>query len=1200
MPKYSAMISREGNFTFTREELERLQKTQQLLEQKHLNAEQLRTMHDYFNEYANRYENSTEPEKRRKADLAKKLVAEFAPDSQLVKVVTGLSSVGREADRLLKEYPDKQIFTSADGIYERGDNDKLVNEAIDVNDAVYQLFGEESNHDNPELSSMNRLSNLVRDFNEADDFAEYAKDAAGEQTNVVSLKAEEMLTDVLSGAQNLSGVISAQDYRLLQDYKNNGLLEGTEKSFVNKEIKELGFYLDDNMSITRIRQQMQQLNQEIDDHTEEYNHILLEADQAQSAVISMKAEENQLKKKLDSLQKEYEQLQSDEQAAVQIRQNEINNLKEAFNSIGEAFDRGQKAASSPAKVEADALADLEQKKIACRQIADVADVSTVVDTLIDVNLSPETKKEKKPGLEAYVHAKVFEQKWRKTYQVFQAYALTVGADEAAMGYLFADPEGEEQALNQLKESYKKANGNNNPNVEQEAQDVATYARQAKERMKALCPAELFGSKTDAKIKQDLGEYLKAQTEVAARQTEKTSPRMDQYLSKLRQYTREINDFEEKNKDVLKQREINVQSSNKMREELERLKKEEPQNTESIKQLQEIVDQYEQSFYDDKERAQEKYQTELLRLQSKLAEYSSHMTKRGISSPKEAVRLEQLIDDLAEGNDKKLAEKQKELAEAQKKVQKAAEALAKYKQKLALLEQYPEIAQSEHYKKIKELMLSPNPSYQGIPEQLKDQLAESVTKVVDKLEKEGPQKLESFKNGKLLTAQQAYKQACDKTKEAEKNFREKETGVAEALMKKKALQKRQEGLAFRETKLKETYEKYNSSKNLNEMLYKVSYEGCRRELAAGDQAFNVLFDRIQHFKDGFNKALKSSYRTDTDRKNSDEYKAIKEQLDQFGSREELGRLTPQQIQEKLQNLKTAADQYKTAKMHQKLHIFPSSQRKYRLRYADGISEFCQREMETVFTNSQRGHWLESENTVKEVKDYYKIAGNLQYEHPEAEIEKELKKVSEHMSENRSLDQDQELMPYTVSALLESIRAKKLSCLEEHLKKNPDNISREDVHKAVLSFGYLETVEEKVEEGFRKGMSVQDVIRYVDKVTGDNAINTNIEKQLKNPQTIKMLDNIINDHTVKKLTEIISEPAPQNNEEIAEATKQKMEKVHRLVYIGDFKPDAQKALMNAGYKEVKVKEGKLDELLEQVPMKKGPQGAVKKPAKKQPQL
>ena len=63
---------------------------------------------------------------------------------------------------------------------------------------------------------------------------------------------------------------------------------------------------------------------------------------------------------------------------------------------------------------------------------------------------------------------------------------------------------------------------------------------------------------------------------------------------------------------------------------------------------------------------------------------------------------------------------------------------------------------------------------------------------------------------------------------------------------------------------------------------------------------------------------------------------------------------------------------------------------------------------------------------------------------------------------------------------------------------------------------------------------------------------------------------------------------------------LEKVHSLVYIGDFKADAQKALMNAGYKEVKAKEGKLDELLEQVPMKKGPQRAVKKPTKKQPQL
>ncbi|MCR5417366.1 MAG: hypothetical protein K6E84_00440 [Lachnospiraceae bacterium] len=117
----------------------------------------------------------------------------------------------------------------------------------------------------------------------------------------------------------------------------------------------------------------------------------------------------------------------------------------------------------------------------------------------------------------------------------------------------------------------------------------------------------------------------------------------------------------------------------------------------------------------------------------------------------------------------------------------------------------------------------------------------------------------------------------------------------------------------------------------------------KEKAAKKQIAKGIYDKVNELKRSFTFA-RNNPNPDPKAGNSNKYNAIYTALESFGTKQDIEKLSPDELREKFRVLSKAASDYKTAKLNQKLHfkIFASKQRTFRLAYADEVTTFCKNE------------------------------------------------------------------------------------------------------------------------------------------------------------------------------------------------------------------------------------------------------------------
>jgi hypothetical protein len=145
---------------------------------------------------------------------------------------------------------------------------------------------------------------------------------------------------------------------------------------------------------------------------------------------------------------------------------------------------------------------------------------------------------------------------------------------------------------------------------------------------------------------------------------------------------------------------------------------------------------------------------------------------------------------------------------------------------------------------------------------------------------------------------------------------------------------------------------NNEKNKREVQHYKSLKGNLKNameihnrkvkhLNAAMEAFNnekaKILEQIKYYTTIMNLNKK------TDHQNSPAFQAIENALKAFYDPEKnedrIQNMTPEEIKQNLNNLKTVTEQYKTVKLDQKMHWFPSGQRQYRLKLADNLISFA---------------------------------------------------------------------------------------------------------------------------------------------------------------------------------------------------------------------------------------------------------------------
>ena len=127
--------------------------------------------------------------------------------------------------------------------------------------------------------------------------------------------------------------------------------------------------------------------------------------------------------------------------------------------------------------------------------------------------------------------------------------------------------------------------------------------------------------------------------------------------------------------------------------------------------------------------------------------------------------------------------------------------------------------------------------------------------------------------------------------------------------------------------------------------KDSYDRMYSDLNNMPESNVDSFYQIQAFKEDYSKCMRDDYKANPERMNSPEYKAIMTALKGFGeTKQDFRALSDQDIIQKMIALKNASTHYAEEKRGQYFHFKPTPQRKWRLDYADKITEYCKRQLE----------------------------------------------------------------------------------------------------------------------------------------------------------------------------------------------------------------------------------------------------------------